>query len=206
MPSEKKTMDTIVKNAPPRIYLNLGNLPPGEFEFASLHEVSWCADKQGDNDVEYGLVARVSPDERAAFQRAVDAGGKVIPAYGERGDMVALYADQLDAIVADAVRASASQTGIRMPDNSGPAARKAPSPDGPLERPFNDVMTEISAVRPLLDQFIQARGGDISGIGYADLLAFASTVHRETLSGACVAVPAHGADGESRPATRTGNA
>lgn len=202
MPSEKKTMETIVKNAPPRIYLNLGNLPPGEFEFANLHEVSWCADKQGDNDVEYVLVARVALDERAAFQRAVDAGGKVIPAYGERGDMVALYADQLDAIVADAACASASQTGVRTPDNSGPEAGKAPSPDGPLERPFDDVMAEISAVRPLLDQFIQARGGDISGIGYADLLALASTVHRETLSGACAAVPAHAPVANPRPATR----
>ncbi|WP_175145511.1 hypothetical protein [Paraburkholderia phenoliruptrix] len=197
MPSEKRTMDSIVKNAPPRIYLNLGNLPPGEFKFANLHEVSWCADKQDDHDVEYVLVARVSPDERAAFERAVDAGGKVIPAYGGRGDMVALYADQLDAILADAACASASQKGVRMPDNSGPEAGNAPSPEAPLERPFNDVMAEISAVRPLLDQFIQAHGGDISGVGYADLLAFASTVRRETLSGACAAVAAHGAGTES---------
>lgn len=190
-------MDTIVKNAPPRIYLNLGNLPPGEFEFANLHEVSWCADKQDDHDIEYVLVARVSPDERAAFQRAVDAGGKVIPAYGDRGDMVALYADQLDAIVADTACASASQKGVRMSDNSGPEAGKAPSPDAPLERPFNDVMAEISAVRPLLDQFIRGHGGDISGVGYADLLALAATVRRETLSGACAAVATHGAGTES---------
>lgn len=183
-------MDTNIKNAPQRIYLNLGNLPPGEFDFTSLHEVSWCADKQDANDIEYVLVARVSPDERAAFQRAIDAGGKVIPAYGSRGDMVALYADQLDTIVADAAHASASQMGVHNPDDSGQETGTAPSLDGSPVRPFGDVMAEISAVRALVDQFFQARGGDISGIGYADLLAFASTVQRETLSGARAAVPA----------------
>ncbi|MBU9439113.1 hypothetical protein KTE91_28950 [Burkholderia multivorans] len=131
-------MDTNIKNAPQRIYLNVGDLPPGEFEFASLHEVSWCADKQGDSDIEYALVG--------------------------------------------------------LAPSSGQEAGKAPSLDGPLERPFSDVMAEISAVRPLVDQFIQARGGDISGIGYADLLAFASSVHRETLSGVRAAVPAGSLD------------
>ncbi|MBN3776156.1 hypothetical protein G3O06_01070 [Burkholderia sp. Ac-20345] len=132
-------MDTNIKNAPQRIYLNVGDLPPGEFEFAGLHEVSWCADKQGDSDIEYALVA---------------------PA----------------------------------PSASRQEAGKALSSEGPLERPFNDVMAEISAVRPLVDQFIQARGGDISGISYADLLAFASSVRRETLSGDRAAVPAGSLD------------
>ncbi|OQD23175.1 hypothetical protein UE98_16530 [Burkholderia cenocepacia] len=132
--TEKRSMDTNIKNAPQRIYLNVGDLPPGEFEFASLHEVSWCADKQGNSDIEYALVALAH-------------------------------------------------------SASGQEAGNAPSLDGPLERPFSDVMAEISAVRPLVDQFIQARSGDISDIGYADLLAFASSVHRETLSGARAAMP-----------------
>ncbi len=38
-------------------------------------------------------------DERTAMQLAIDAGGKVIPAYGTRGDMVALYGDQLAKLV-----------------------------------------------------------------------------------------------------------
>ncbi len=41
------------------------------------------------------------------FQRAIDVGGKVIPAYGKRGDMIALYADQL-SLVADGQRAAVS--------------------------------------------------------------------------------------------------
>ncbi|MEK6294419.1 MAG: hypothetical protein V4793_24135, partial [Paraburkholderia tropica] len=51
-------MDTTIKNAPPRIFLNLGDgLPSEEIDFSSLHEVTWCADKQYANDVEYVIAA-----------------------------------------------------------------------------------------------------------------------------------------------------
>lgn len=124
-------MDTNIKNAPPRIYLNLGNLPPGEFEFANLHEVSWCADKQDVSDIEYVLAALApasaarAPNKQGAYQRAVDVGGKVIPAYGERGDMVALYADQLEAIYgatvvpSDAAPAALSGIALLADDHKG---------------------------------------------------------------------------------------
>ncbi|CAB3754105.1 hypothetical protein LMG29542_02250 [Paraburkholderia humisilvae] len=144
-------MDTSVKNAPQRIYLNLGDMPPGELEFASLHEVSWCVDKQNDNDIEY---------VHAALARSI---------VGESGECAVVVARQ----------------GFDRPrvEGAGQKARKALSPAGPLERPLDVVMAEISIVRPMVDQFIEARRGGISAISYADLLAFASTVHRETLSG-----------------------
>ncbi|WP_334032947.1 hypothetical protein [Burkholderia gladioli] len=50
------------------------------------------------------------------FQRAIDVGGKVIPSYGERGDMIALYADQL-AIVADGQRGAVSPATADTPLN-----------------------------------------------------------------------------------------
>ncbi|MBB2981798.1 hypothetical protein [Paraburkholderia tropica] len=54
-------MNTTIKNAPQRIFLNLGDgLPSEEIDFASLHEVTWCADKQDANDVEYVLAANVA--------------------------------------------------------------------------------------------------------------------------------------------------
>ncbi|WP_369070802.1 hypothetical protein [Burkholderia gladioli] len=54
-----------------------------------------------------GAQAVAADGAPSMFQRAIDVGGKVIPAYGERGDMIALYADQL-ALVADGQRAAVS--------------------------------------------------------------------------------------------------
>ncbi|MBN3851953.1 hypothetical protein G3N59_01045 [Paraburkholderia sp. Ac-20340] len=49
-------MDMTIKNAPQRIYLVLGDgLPSEAIEFSSLHEVTWCADKQSAGDIEYVL-------------------------------------------------------------------------------------------------------------------------------------------------------
>ncbi|MGE8688581.1 MAG: hypothetical protein ACN6PJ_15665 [Achromobacter sp.] len=48
-------------------------------------------------DVLSNLRAPVA-DERSVFNLAIEAAGKVIPAYGKRGDMIALYADQLAAV------------------------------------------------------------------------------------------------------------
>ncbi|MDR5798986.1 MULTISPECIES: hypothetical protein [Caballeronia] len=45
-----------------------------------------------------------------------------------------------------------------------------------IERPINDVLTELNAVRPTVDQYLQAHGMPAH---YADMLAFASTIHRE---------------------------
>lgn len=130
-------------------------------------------------------------DERAAF---VDHQGYDRPETECSGQEAWDYHRATrNAALAFAAHASASQASV---DNVGAGASelevgKAPSLDGPLERPFHDVMAEISTVRPLVDQFIQSRAGEMSGIGYADLLAFASTVHRETLSSARGAARAH---------------
>ncbi|WP_321867269.1 hypothetical protein [Paraburkholderia tropica] len=48
-------MTAEIKNAPARIYLNLGPVPSEEIEFSALHEVTWCADKQDASDIEYVL-------------------------------------------------------------------------------------------------------------------------------------------------------
>ena len=59
-------MDATIKNAPERIYLCLGEgLPGEEIEFHELHEVTWCADKQDANDIEYVLAER-PPDAAQA--------------------------------------------------------------------------------------------------------------------------------------------
>lgn len=47
-----------------------------------------------------------------------------------------------------------------------------------IERPFRAVMTELDAVRPTVDQYIQAHGMPAH---YADMLAFASTIRRVTV-------------------------
>ena len=42
-----------MKNIPNRIYLNIGCDPKGVKDFNDLSEVTWCADKVGDGDIEY---------------------------------------------------------------------------------------------------------------------------------------------------------
>lgn len=53
-------MDTNITNAPQRIYLNVGDLSPGEHEFKNLHEITWCADRQNAGDIEYVLAVPVT--------------------------------------------------------------------------------------------------------------------------------------------------
>ncbi|RQZ31575.1 hypothetical protein DIE14_01275 [Burkholderia sp. Bp9017] len=48
----------------------------------------------------YRKECRKKASEQLAFQRALDVGGTLIPTQSERGDMVALYADQLKSISA----------------------------------------------------------------------------------------------------------
>lgn len=48
-----------VREAPERIYLNVGDLPY-DVDFDELSDVTWCEDKQDDSDLEYRLVKRRS--------------------------------------------------------------------------------------------------------------------------------------------------
>ena len=43
----------MIKNAPKRIYLQVGDIPTDDIDFKDLHEVSWCEDKINDNDLCY---------------------------------------------------------------------------------------------------------------------------------------------------------
>jgi hypothetical protein len=43
----------MIKNAPKRIYLQVGDIPTDDVDFKDLHEVSWCEDKINDNDLCY---------------------------------------------------------------------------------------------------------------------------------------------------------
>ncbi|MBN3729474.1 hypothetical protein [Burkholderia sp. Tr-20390] len=52
--------------------------------------------------------------------------------------------------------------------------------DGPLERPFSVVIAELATVRPMVDNYIQARGGAVNGGTYAEMLSFAATIFRES--------------------------
>ena len=42
-----------LKNAPNNIFLNIGYEPEKGDDFNDLGEVTWCADKVNDNDIEY---------------------------------------------------------------------------------------------------------------------------------------------------------
>ncbi|CAJ6623065.1 putative bacteriophage protein [Burkholderia pseudomallei] len=61
------------------------------------------------------------------------------------------------------------------------ADRQTAADAGPLERPFSVVVGELAAVRPMVEAFIQARGGNVSGAAYAEMLSFAATIYRESL-------------------------
>lgn len=64
--------DVKVTNAPERIYLNLGDgLPQGEWDFTTLHEVTWCADKQGPHDLEYVSVRPIDAGELQRRRRRI---------------------------------------------------------------------------------------------------------------------------------------
>jgi hypothetical protein len=43
----------MIKNAPKRIYLQVGDIPTDDLDFKDLHEVTWCEDKINDNDLCY---------------------------------------------------------------------------------------------------------------------------------------------------------
>jgi hypothetical protein len=46
--------DTRITHAPERIYLNLGDcVPAGDTDFRTLSEITWCADRQGSDDLTY---------------------------------------------------------------------------------------------------------------------------------------------------------
>ncbi|WP_334043659.1 hypothetical protein [Burkholderia ambifaria] len=64
-----------------------------------------------------------------------------------------------------------------------PADRQAAADSGPLERPFSVVIAELAAVRPMVETFIRARGGNVSGSTYAEMLSFAATIYRESRAG-----------------------
>ena len=42
-----------MKHIPNKIYLNIGCDPKEVKDFSELSEVTWCADKINDNDIEY---------------------------------------------------------------------------------------------------------------------------------------------------------
>ncbi|HEP6431528.1 TPA: hypothetical protein VDB83_005860 [Burkholderia cenocepacia] len=65
---------------------------------------------------------------------------------------------------------------------TAPADRQAAADSGPLERPLSVVMAELGAVRPMVETFVQARGGHVSGAAYAEMLSFAATIYRESRS------------------------
>ena len=64
--------DVKVTNAPERVYLNLGDgLPQGECDFTTLHEVTWCADKQGPHDLEYVPLRSIDTGELQRRKRRI---------------------------------------------------------------------------------------------------------------------------------------
>lgn len=42
-----------MKNIPDKIYLQIGADTPKDVDFKDLDEVTWCADKISENDIEY---------------------------------------------------------------------------------------------------------------------------------------------------------
>lgn len=49
----------IMKNAPERIYLNIGDGVPDDVDFRDLSEVSWSEERINDNDIEYVIAKEV---------------------------------------------------------------------------------------------------------------------------------------------------
>ena len=47
-----------MKNVPEKIYLQIGEDCPDDVDFYELSEITWCADKIHDNDIEYQLVKK----------------------------------------------------------------------------------------------------------------------------------------------------
>ncbi|MEI7297335.1 hypothetical protein WCQ02_34860 [Paraburkholderia tropica] len=111
-------MDTTIKNAPPRIFLNLGDgLPSEEIDFASLHEVTWCADKQYANDVEYVIAAFPS-----------DAAGAPIIAWATDDDRVITDRQKQQAIAEGGASASSVKP-FSVPLHTAPVAPAAVAPE-----------------------------------------------------------------------------
>lgn len=48
-----------MKNLPKKIYLQIGEDTPKDFDFNNLGGVSWCDERINDNDIEYVLKCTV---------------------------------------------------------------------------------------------------------------------------------------------------
>jgi len=68
----QKQLQNGMKNIPEKIYLQIGFEPDGCDDFTKLHDVSWCADKVFDSDIEY--VLNLSADTPATPSAASQAG------------------------------------------------------------------------------------------------------------------------------------
>ena len=58
-----------MKNAPKKIFLQIGEDCPDDFDFNNLSEVSWCEDKIFDNDIEYVLTIKSDNSENINFEK-----------------------------------------------------------------------------------------------------------------------------------------
>lgn len=67
-PTDALPVPNIIKTAPDRIYLILGDGIDGDEDFSALEEVTWCQDKQNETDIEY---VRADVGRREGYELAM---------------------------------------------------------------------------------------------------------------------------------------
>lgn len=83
-----------VENVPKKIYLNLGDGFLEGADFKELNEVTWCADKLGENDIEY-VLEESQPENQKAEPEGAEEVYKVQEIFDDHKKLVR----ELDVII-----------------------------------------------------------------------------------------------------------